>query len=127
MKNKTTAILLALFLGGLGIHHFYLEHYGRGILYLLFCWTGIPAILGVVDALIYAFGEGAEFKVPIAPVRGTPHAEPAAPVTPEPPVLPRQNSAPSALQQPQNSFTVVGAEVAEPEDVEQKQEEEVAL
>ena len=126
MKDKTTAILLALFLGGLGIHHFYLGHYGRGILYLIFCWTGIPAILGVVDALIYAFGGGSEFKVPAAPVRRAAPAKPAAPARPQAPVLPRQNAAPSA-HQPQNSFTVVGAEVAEPEEVEQKQEEEVAL
>ena len=123
MKDKTTAILLALFLGGLGIHHFYLGHYGRGILYLIFCWTGIPAILGVVDALIYAFGESAQFKVPAAPVRRTAPEEPAASTDPVPV---RQNAAPSA-HQPQNSFTVVGAEVAEPEEVEQKQEEEVAL
>ncbi len=35
MKSKTTAILLCLFLGFLGIHWFYLRRTGLGILYLL--------------------------------------------------------------------------------------------
>lgn len=35
MKNKTTAALLAFFLGYLGIHWFYLNRVGLGILYLL--------------------------------------------------------------------------------------------
>ena len=49
-KNKTTAGLLALFLGGLGIHKFYLREKG-GIWYLLFFWTYIPAILALIDAI----------------------------------------------------------------------------
>lgn len=51
--NKTTAGLLAIFLGGVGVHKFYLGQTGQGILYLLFCWTGIPAILGLVEGIIY--------------------------------------------------------------------------
>lgn len=51
MKNKTTAALLALFLGGLGIHKFYLGKSRQGLLYLLFCWTFIPSIIGLVDAI----------------------------------------------------------------------------
>ncbi|MEO0639466.1 MAG: TM2 domain-containing protein, partial [Bacteroidota bacterium] len=34
MKSKTTAYLLWFFLGGLGIHKFYLGKAGAGILYL---------------------------------------------------------------------------------------------
>lgn len=49
-KNPSTAVLLALFLGGLGVHKFYVGQTGLGILYLLFCWTYIPAILGVIEA-----------------------------------------------------------------------------
>jgi TM2 domain-containing membrane protein YozV len=41
--------LLALFLGCFGVHHFYLGRVGLGILYLCFCWTGIPAILGLIE------------------------------------------------------------------------------
>lgn len=53
-KNSTTAILLALFLGGIGIHRFYLNETGMGIVYLLFCWTGIPAIAGFLEAFVIA-------------------------------------------------------------------------
>ena len=37
-KNKLAAALFALFLGGLGIHKFYLGQVWQGILYLVFCW-----------------------------------------------------------------------------------------
>jgi TM2 domain-containing membrane protein YozV len=49
MKNRTTAALLSLFLGGIGGQNFYLGHTMMGLLSLLFCWTFIPAILGLVD------------------------------------------------------------------------------
>ena len=52
-KSKTTAGLLAIFLGGLGIHKFYLGKNGKGILYLVFCWTYIPALIGLVEGIIY--------------------------------------------------------------------------
>ncbi|MCX6740314.1 MAG: NINE protein [Candidatus Parcubacteria bacterium] len=50
-KSKITAGLLALFLGGLGIHKFYLGK-SIGVLYLIFFWTFIPAIVALVDAII---------------------------------------------------------------------------
>lgn len=53
MKDKTTAGIFALFIGGLGIHHFYLNEKTAGILYLCFCWTGIPAILAFIDGIRY--------------------------------------------------------------------------
>ena len=49
-KNITTGILLAVFLGFAGAHWFYLGKTGRGFLYLIFCWTGIPSIIGIIDA-----------------------------------------------------------------------------
>ncbi|MDN7242861.1 TerB N-terminal domain-containing protein [Planococcus sp. N028] len=48
-KKATTGYLLAFFLGGIGAHHFYYRNYVRGIVYLLFFWTGIPMILGWID------------------------------------------------------------------------------
>jgi TM2 domain-containing membrane protein YozV len=48
-KEEAIGVLLALFLGGLGIHHFYLRRNGLGILYLVFSWTGIPTILGWIE------------------------------------------------------------------------------
>ena len=38
-KDTKIAILLALFLGGLGAHRFYMGQTGLGILYLVFFWT----------------------------------------------------------------------------------------
>lgn len=49
-KTPSTAVLLALFLGGLGVHKFYMGQTGLGILYLIFCWTYIPAIVGLIEA-----------------------------------------------------------------------------
>jgi len=48
-KNPTTAILWALFLGGVGAHKFYMGEAGLGILYLLFCWTYIPGIIAFIE------------------------------------------------------------------------------
>jgi TM2 domain-containing membrane protein YozV len=47
MKDKTTAAILSLLLGGLGVHKFYLGKGVWGLLYLVFCWTFIPAIIGL--------------------------------------------------------------------------------
>lgn len=51
-RNRMTAAVLAFFLGILGAHKFYLGDIKLGILYLVFCWTYIPAILGIVDMVI---------------------------------------------------------------------------
>ena len=48
-RDELVGVLLALFLGCFGVHHFYLGRVGLGILYCCFCWTGIPAILGVIE------------------------------------------------------------------------------
>lgn len=52
MKNKTIAAILAFFLGAIGIHKFYLGKTGQGVLYLVFCWTLIPAILALIDFIM---------------------------------------------------------------------------
>ena len=48
-RDEVVGILLALFLGTFGIHHFYLRRTGLGILYCFFFWTGITAILGFIE------------------------------------------------------------------------------
>lgn len=52
MKNKTTAIILAFFLGGLGIHKFYLNRPLWGIVYLLFSWTFIPLVVSFIEIIV---------------------------------------------------------------------------
>jgi hypothetical protein len=60
-KSKGVAAFLALFLGGIGAHKFYLEQPFMGLIYLCFCWTFIPAIIGVLESLVYIFMSHNEF------------------------------------------------------------------
>lgn len=62
MKSRTTAVLLALFLGGIGAHHFYLGNTGRGVVYLLLVWTFVPAIIALIEGLMYLGMSPAEFS-----------------------------------------------------------------
>ncbi|HMV40191.1 NINE protein [Plasticicumulans sp.] len=52
-KNRTTAAILALLLGAIGAHKFYLGRIAAGCLYLLFFWTYIPAIIAFVEFIVY--------------------------------------------------------------------------
>ena len=52
-KSKIAAGLFGIFLGGLGIHKFYLGQIGWGIVYLIFCWTAIPELVGFIEGIIY--------------------------------------------------------------------------
>jgi len=61
-KNKIVAGVFALFLGGIGIHKFYLGKNGQGVLYLLFCWTLIPSIIALVEGIIYLIMSDEEFE-----------------------------------------------------------------
>jgi TM2 domain-containing membrane protein YozV len=54
--------LLALFLGGFGIHKFYLGQTALGVLYLVFFWTFIPAIVAFVEAIILLSMSDDEFN-----------------------------------------------------------------
>ena len=47
-KDKTVVILLAFFLGGFGVHNFYLGESKKGILRLLTCWFGLGGILALI-------------------------------------------------------------------------------
>ncbi|MCP9765115.1 TM2 domain-containing protein [Lacihabitans soyangensis] len=63
MKNRTTAGIFALLLGGLGIHKFYLGKVGVGIIYLIFCLTFIPAIVGFIEGIVYLTMSDANFDL----------------------------------------------------------------
>lgn len=62
MKDKSTAAILALFMGGIGVHKFYLGRIGAGIVYLIFSLTFVPALLGLIDFFILALMDQDEFN-----------------------------------------------------------------
>lgn len=65
-KSKSTAILLALLLGSLGIHHFYLGNTLRGILMLvlLFLFLGILVnpIVALIETIMIAVATEEDFQ-----------------------------------------------------------------
>ena len=58
--NKTIYIIVALILGGLGVHKFYADQVGQGILHLVFFWTGIPSVVAITHAIIVIFTKKAD-------------------------------------------------------------------
>lgn len=62
MKNKIVAGLLAVFLGGIGAHKFYFGKWFQGLIYLALCWTGIPAIVALIEGLYYFFMNDEDFQ-----------------------------------------------------------------
>ncbi len=63
VKSKIVAGILGILLGGLGIHKFYLGQIGKGILYLIFCWTYIPAILGFIEGITCLCSNDEKFQL----------------------------------------------------------------
>jgi len=57
--NKGAYILVAILLGGLGFHKFYAGKISAGIIYLIFCWTLVPAVIGIIEGLL-AIGKPAD-------------------------------------------------------------------
>lgn len=60
-KSRIVAGVLGLLLGGIGVHKFYLGNVGLGIVYLIFFWTAIPAIIGFIEGIIYLVQSDEEF------------------------------------------------------------------
>jgi TM2 domain-containing membrane protein YozV/ribosomal protein L40E len=52
-KSRIAAALFAFFLGAFGGHKFYLGQIGLGILYLLFFWTFIPALVAFIEFILF--------------------------------------------------------------------------
>lgn len=61
-RNRLCASLFGILLGTFGIHEFYLGNTFLGILSVLFCWTGIPALVGLVKGIMYLCQPNEEFK-----------------------------------------------------------------
>ncbi len=51
-KGKTTSGVLAILVGGLGVHRFYLGQWW-GIFYLLFFWTWIPGLIAIIEGIVF--------------------------------------------------------------------------
>lgn len=51
-KNPTIALLLTLFLGGVGAHHFYLGKIGLGVCYVALCFTLLPVIFSLFELAV---------------------------------------------------------------------------
>lgn len=49
--SLTVYLLLALFLGGIGAHDFYVGKTGKGLIKLAFCWTGIPVVISIFNII----------------------------------------------------------------------------
>ena len=63
-KSKTTALLLCIFLGGIGAHRFYVGKGGTGILYLF--TAGLFGIGWIIDIIRIATGSFRdEFDLPL--------------------------------------------------------------
>jgi len=61
-KSKMGAALFAFFLGGFGAHKFYLGQTGMGLLYLVFFWTFIPALIALVEFILFLTMSDEEFN-----------------------------------------------------------------
>lgn len=53
--SKALYIILALFLGGIGMHKFYAHKYVLGVIYILFFWTFIPAFIAFIETIFALF------------------------------------------------------------------------
>ena len=53
--SKAVLLLLTFFFGGIGAHKFYLGKWWQGALYLVFFWTWIPALVALIEFIVYAF------------------------------------------------------------------------
>ena len=61
MKSRTTAALIAFFLGGIGCQWIYLGNTGKFVLSLVFFWTGIPAIIALYHTITFLTMDDAAF------------------------------------------------------------------
>lgn len=111
-RDEVVGILLALFLGTFGVHHFYLRRTGLGILYCVFFWSGIPAILGFIECFFMP-GRVREFNAiqaaGIAAALGIPMPAYGQPIHVTVNVPPGAASGPVAGGAPASGFTPVPA------------------
>lgn len=64
--KQTTAAILNILLGDFGVGHFYTGQTLLGVLDIIFCWTGIPAIIGIVEGIIWLTDTEEEWAARVA-------------------------------------------------------------
>ena len=74
-NNHIECGVVAILLGTLGLHKFYNGKYGKGMLYVLFCWTGIPTIVGFLEGAHYIIESREEYEEELRPKPKAPKAK----------------------------------------------------
>ena len=62
VRSKIAAGIFGILLGSFGVHKFYLGKIGLGIVYILFFWTGIPGIIGIIEGILYLTSSDRDFE-----------------------------------------------------------------
>lgn len=61
-RYKSAATVLSFFLGVFGFQKFYLGEKNKGVYSILFCWTFIPSLVGLIDFIKLTLMKEAEFN-----------------------------------------------------------------
>lgn len=61
VKSKIAYGILAILLGDIGIQYFYMGETTKGIVNICFCWTGIPALIGLIQGIVALCSSDEEF------------------------------------------------------------------
>jgi len=67
ISRRVAAAIFAILLGSFGVHRFYLGQIGWGILYVVFCWTLIPAVAGMIEGILYLAMSDEQFAAKYGP------------------------------------------------------------
>ncbi len=61
IKDRVAAGIMGIIGGWFGLHKFYNGRVFAGIIYLLFSWTVIPGIVGLIEGILYLLMTDEEF------------------------------------------------------------------
>lgn len=53
MKNRILAGILAILWGTFGVHKFYIGKTQSALLCIVFCWSLVPTVMGIVEGIKY--------------------------------------------------------------------------
>lgn len=76
--NHTECGIVAILFGTIGLHKFYNGKYGKGLLYVVFCWSGIPTVVGLLEGIHYLTETQEEYEEELKPKPKAPKKKPKA-------------------------------------------------